>query len=462
MINVSPVIIPELDPGFIPAVLWNRAYRKEVDKSNNPRDVQIGVERPGGRRWVYSTRIMPQSAYWDKDTLKYCERSLKFLLWAWGGVRVQISGAPDVAVQLRRLYSRNGVRQFDYKFIAESCFMEPFEIEIVEKLDVSDSVVVENTLLGELPGNRIGFDLGGSDRKCAAIVDGKVVFSEEVKWSPYFESDPEYHYSGILNSLELAAKHLPHVDAIGGSAAGIYIDNEPRVGSLFRGVSKDDFDLHIRNIFKRLNEKWNGIPFQVENDGDVTALAGAMMVQDSPVLGISMGTSLAAGYINEKGSLTGWLNELAFSPVDYRDSAPIDEWSGDKGCGVQYFSQQAVARLLEASGIELPGEMSLPARLEWVQERMENGDERIPPIYRTIGTYLGYTLPHYSDFYSMKHLLILGRVSSGRGGDLILDQARKVLDAEFPDLSEKVTFQIPDEKTKRHGQAIAAASLPKI
>ncbi len=462
MIQVAPVFKAELDPGFVPAVLWNKAYRRKVEQNPMARDMLIGIERPGGRKWIFSARILPQSAYNDPDTLVYCERLVKFLLWAWGGSKVQIAGAPDVAIQLQHIYSARGMRAFDYQFMGESCFRASFKVEIAESLEKDDSAVAENPLLNEIPGNRIGFDLGGSDRKCAAIMDGKVVFSTEVKWNPYFESNPEYHYAGILDSLEQAARHLPSVDAIGGSAAGIYIDNEPRVGSLYRGVSSEDFDQQLRPIFKRLAEKFGNVPFEVANDGDVTALAGAMMVKDYPVLGIAMGTSLAAGYINERGALTGWLNELAFVPVDYRPGAPADEWSGDVGCGVQYFSQQAVGRLLKASAVELAQDMPLPERLEWVQQRMEEGDERIPPIYRTIGTYLGYTIPHFGDFYSLKHLLILGRVSSGPGGEIILEQARKVLDAEFSALSQTVKFQIPDETTKRHGQAIAAASLPTL
>lgn len=460
MIKVTPVIRPELDSGFVPAVLWNLEYQRQVESNPRSRDMRIGIVRPSGRYWVYSTRILPQSNYSDPDTLIYCERLLKFLLWAWGGSTVKIFGAPDIAVQLSHIYSEKGRREFDYHFMGGPGFRSAFEIEMVDSLSAGEESVVGKPLLNEMPGNRIGFDLGGSDRKCAAIIDGKVVFSEEVKWSPYFESDPEYHYSGILNSLQTAASHLPRVDAIGGSAAGIYIDNEPRAGSLYRGVSPEDFDKHLRPLFRRLNEHFGNVPFEVANDGDVTALAGAMMVRDCPVLGISMGTSLAAGYLNEHGSLTGWLNELAFVPVDYRPDAPVDEWSKDIGCGVQYFSQQAVGRLLKASGIELPEDMPLPERLEWVQNQMDAGDERIPPIYRTIGTYLGYTIPHLGEFYSLKHLLILGRVSSGEGGEIILEQARKVLDTEFPELSAKLEFQVPDETTKRHGQAIAAASLP--
>jgi predicted NBD/HSP70 family sugar kinase len=346
--------------------------------------------------------------------------------------------------------------------MGKTCFDQAFSVQNVDDADLKEVLPPSTGGVGSLKGNRLGFDLGGSDRKCAAMIDGKVVFSEEIKWSPYFESDPAYHRAGIEDSLKRAAAHLPTVDAIGGSAAGIYINNEPRVGSLYRGISPEDFQKSIRNLFHELKSEWNDIPFELANDGDVTAMAGAMAINDNAVLGISMGTSLAAGYIDTSGSVTGWINELAFVPVDYREGVATDEWSGDDGCGVQYFSQQGVGRLLPLSGIKVSEGLGLPEQLEVVQEKMTQGDERAAAIYRTIGTYFGYTIAHFAEFYEFRHLLILGRVSSGEGGDLVMAEARRVLDLEFPELSKTIAFQTPDEKTKRHGQAIAAATLPKL
>jgi predicted NBD/HSP70 family sugar kinase len=313
-----------------------------------------------------------------------------------------------------------------------------------------------------LEGCRIGFDLGASDRKCAAVIDGKVVFSDEVPWSPSAQSDSRYHFDGIDDSLRRAAAHLPRVDAIGGSAAGVYVANEVRVGSLYRSVPRDRFDAEVRRIFFALREKWGGVPFDVVNDGEVTALAGSMALDDGAVLGVAMGSSLAAGYVTPQGAITTWLNELAFVPVDYREDAPVDEWSGDPGVGAQYFSQQAVGRLLPAAGIELPAGMPLPVKLEEVQKLAAAGDARAMKIYDTIGVYFGYNIATYAEFYEIRNLLVLGRVMTGTGGDRILDVAKQVLAAEFPDIAERIRFHIPDEKEKRHGQAIAAASLPAI
>jgi len=73
-----------------------------------------------------------------------------------------------------------------------------------------------------------------------------------------------------------------------------------------------------------LQKAWGGIPFDVVNDGEVTALAGSMALNDNAVLGIAMGSSLASGFVTPGGNLTTWLNELAFVPVDYREDAPCD------------------------------------------------------------------------------------------------------------------------------------------
>jgi predicted NBD/HSP70 family sugar kinase len=215
-------------------------------------------------------------------------------------------------------------------------------------------------------------------------------------------------------------------------------------------------------LFIEIQKAWGGVPFEVVNDGEVTALAGSMSLGCTRILGISLGTSTAAGYVNAEGNITSWINELAFVPVDYNPNAPADEWSGDRGCGVQYLSQQCVSRLLDPAGIELDPNLTLAERLKQVQKLMDAGDFRARKIYQTIGVYLGYTIAHLADFYDLAHVLILGRVTSGPGGDLILAGAKEVLREEFPGLSPRIAFHIPDEKDKRHGQAIAAASLPRL
>ena len=278
----------------------------------------------------------------------------------------------------------------------------------------------------------------------------------------YFQKDPAYHREGIHDSLQRAAAHLPRVDAIGGSAAGVYVNNEVRAASLFRGVSAEDFERHVRRMFFTLQERWGGIPFEVVNDGEVTALAGSMSMNDNAVLGVSMGTSQAGGYVTPAGNITSWLNELAFMPIDYRADAPRDEWSGDIGCGVQYFSQQGVGRLAALAGFRFASGLPLPEQLIEVQQAMAAGDPKARLVYEAIGDCFGYAIAHYADFYDLRNLLVLGRVTSGEGGEVILARAMAVLRAEFPHYADRIQLRTPDEKNKRHGQATAAASLPAV
>jgi predicted NBD/HSP70 family sugar kinase len=460
--QVCPKFRPVLDPAYVPPALWNRAFRAAVRETGNPQPLAIALERSDGSVSVFRTEVLPHNGPAVPLNERYVERLLKFLLWQKGGCKVSIAGDPEIAARMRRIYSPEGERAFDFEFMGPQVYGHPMVIESIEYDRAPDERETVAPLGRHLEGCRIGFDLGASDRKCAAVVDGEVVFSDEVPWDPSRQADPQYHFDGINDSLKRAAAKLPRVDAIGGSAAGVYVNNEVRVGSLYRAVPPDVLEKRIRSLFSDLQRAWGGVPFEVVNDGEVTALAGSMALNDNAVLGVAFGSSLAAGYVTPQGNITGWLNELAFVPVDYRAKAPVDEWSGDGGVGAQYFSQQAVARLLPAAGIDLPKDMSVPLKLVEVQKLMAAGDPRARKIYETIGTYFGYTIAHFADFYAIRNLLVLGRVMTGEGGDLILSIAGEVLKTEFPDLAGSIRFHVPGETEKRHGQAIAAASLPAL
>ena len=463
LLSMPSLRVPaELDPAFVPASLWRRAYRGIVAKASDSRAISIVLQRPDGTTFVEHDRLLPVSAANDPLTLRYVERLIKTLLWQKGGCTVLIAGADEVASALARIYSVQGARAFDAEFMGAKIYRAPFVVRAVSTDAIPRPCDRSLSLGRHLQGCRIGFDLGGSDRKAAAVMDGKVVFAEEIAWSPYFERDPAYHVAGVQDSLRRAAAHLPRVDAIGGSAAGVYVNNEPRVGSLFRGVSPAAFETTIRPMFATLRAQWNNVPFEVANDGEVTALAGSMSLGTNAVLGVSMGTSQAGGYVTPEGRITTWLNELAFVPVDYSATAPCDEWSGDAGCGVNYFSQQGVARLASVAGFKFPDAQGLPERLVAVQEAMKRDDPRARAIYRTLGSYLGYGIALYAELYELRTVLVLGRVTSGAGGELLLECAREVLRAEFPELSDRVALSMPDEASKRHGQAVAAASLPTL
>jgi predicted NBD/HSP70 family sugar kinase len=457
---VTPSIRPPLDPEFRPIALGMRAYAGLVAGSVRRVPLVFGLERQDGQVSTFQTEILPPGSSQDAATALYVERLVKFLLWQFGGWKLTVGGPREIGERLARIYSRTGARAFDVELL-ERVYARPFVVEPVEPSQVPAPHESPVALGGHLDGCRIGFDLGASDYKLAAVRDGQPVFTTEIPWDPKKEADPGFHYRKIHEGLRLAAGHLPRVDAIGGSAAGIYIANQVMVASLFRAVPPARFETEVKPLFQRIQREWN-VPLEVANDGDVTALAGAMSLQVHGLLGIALGSSQAAGFLNPEGRVTGWLNELAFAPVDHNPHAPADEWSGDLGCGVQYFSQQAVVRLAQAAGIPLPA--GHPAeQLKAVQALHLRGDDPRPAqIFETIGVYLGYALAQYACHYEFQHVLVLGRVTSGPGGDLIVAKAREVLRADFPDLAERVSLHLPDEQSKRVGQAVAAASLPRL
>lgn len=449
-------MIPPLDPDFLPAVSFNRHYMNAAKAAGNAVPLVIGLERENGLLARCETVIKPEA---DQETLKYVERLVKFMVWAYGGWKIFAGGPAPVGEYLKRCYAKGGLRAFDADLMGR-VYEHPFEVVCTDVRKVPATRSAAAQIGGHLDGCRIGFDLGASDYKVSAVKDGEAIYSEEFPWNPKDQKDPQYHFDHLNSGLKKAAAHLPRVDAIGGSSAGVIVNNRIMVASLLRGIPSDRFK-EASNIFLRIRKEWN-VPVEVANDGDVTALAGALSLNANAMLGVALGSSQAGGYLDPNGCMTGWLSELAFVPVDFNPAAPADEWSGDPGVGAQYFSQQAVGRLLPAAGIELPVGMGLPERLKEVQALMEKGDKRAAKIYETIGVYLGYAVPHYADFYEFKNMLILGRVTTGPGGDIILQTARKLLEEQFPETAGAVVLHVPDEKSRRIGQSVAAASLPAL
>lgn len=458
-VEIEPAIVPPLDREFVPAALFSRKYREQVAVSGGT-PLAVALERADGSVSTFSTSALLPDKGRLAATLLYVERIIKFLLWQRGGWKVYVGGPAEIGEYIRRTYSTSGARKFDAEFMG-GVHEHPFEVVVTTPDAVPEASETTIPLGRRLDGCRVGFDLGASDRKASAVIDGKVVFSEERAWDPRNASDPNYHYEGVMDSIRRAAAHLPHLDAVGGSAAGVYLNNRVRVGSLYRGVPEPAFSEKIAPMFLRIRDEL-GVPMEVVNDGEVTALAGSMSLGENPVLGVAMGSSQAAGYVNAHGNITGWLNELAFTPIDYRPDAPADEWSGDTGCGVQYFSQVGAIRVASSAGMSFDDGLTLPKKLVALQEKMKAGDPLAARAYETLGVYLGYGVAHYADYYELKHILILGRVTTGPGGEIILDKAQEVLRTEFPELAEKVSIALPDEASRRVGQSIAAASLPAI
>ena len=415
--------LPELDPQFVPFGVWMNAYRVGAEMP-----LAIAVERDQGHISVHRTKIhgTPQMAQAD---YRYVERFVKFLLWSVGGFRIYICGCSPLAQRLKSAYTLTGERKFDAQFM-QDVYEVPMEVVDLPLEQCPKANETARPIGGHLEGCRIGFDAGGSDRKVSAVVDGQTVYSEEV-------------------------------DAIGVSSAGVFIGNAPMVSSLFIKVPREKREL-VKTIYDRAARELGDVPIVVANDGDVTALAGAMGLECGSVMGMAMGTSEAVGYVDRDGNVLGWLNELAFAPVDLNEEAMADEWSTDRGVGCKYFSQDAVIKLAPQAGIQLDEGLTPAEKLKVVQGLMEQDDARAAAIYDSIGAYLAYTVVLYSQFYELRHLIVLGRVMSGKGGNRILERCQEILGAEYPQLAESIRVMLPDEKTRRVGQSVAAASLPEL
>lgn len=445
--------LPALDADFIPFGVWAKAYLKEA-----ARPFKIAVERENGLVSVFETKL--RGAEFAEANVRFVERFVKMLLWSVGGWRVYLCGDDAVAKQMQDAYRAGGKREFDVGFM-QDVYERPFEIVVSDETHFPAAHEQTKKAGGHTNGCRIGFDAGGSDRKVSAVIDGQTVYSEEVVWHPKTSEDLSYQYDGIVSAFKTAASKLPRVDGIGVSSAGTFVGNSPMVSSLFLKIPRAQRE-QVKSIYDRAAKEIGDVPIVVANDGDVTALAGAMSLQDGCVMGLAMGTSEAAGYIDRNGDLLGWFNELAFAPVDLSETAAVDEWSGDRGVGCKYFSQDAVIKLAPAAGIALDGGLTPAEKLKTVQALAEGGDERAKDIFRTIGAYLAHTVPLYEMTYDIRHLIVLGRVASGVGGELIVGECCRILQEEYPALAQKVQVMLPDEKFRRVGQSMAAASLPEV
>ncbi|MCR5751773.1 MAG: ROK family protein [Kiritimatiellae bacterium] len=425
--------------------------------------VSIAWEREEGKVYRYDLpvpkRLDPKAA---KFVSHVVERIAKFSLWAAGGWKLYLSGPDAVVKPVAKAYTKKGARAFDFDFFS-SIYGRPVEAVVVPQSKMPEFSEKLQQVKTVADGCRIGFDLGASDFKISALKNGKVVFSKEFPWDPRNNADPEYHYTKLTAGLKEAAAALPRVDAIGGSTAGVLVGQKMGLASLFRAVKEKNpskFEV-AQNMFYRIEKDW-GVPFAVYNDGDVTALAGMISMDKNGILGVAMGSSEAVGYVDPKRRMTGRICELAFAPVDFNPCAPKDEWSGDYGVGAMAFSQQAVNWLAEKYGFKFPKAMKLPERLKEVQAAMEKGDAKALKVYLEIGRFLAHAIPWYNEFYDYENMMILGRVTSGLGGEIILETAKRILGDVYPEWAEKIDIFMPDEKARRLGQSVAAAQIPVI
>merc|ERR1712228_1150148 len=276
-------------------------------------------------------------------------------------------------------------------------------------------------------------------------------------------------------------KGFGDIQAIGGSATGtVSADNEATWCDIFPNVPPDVYKAKVVDIFKRMAKEVAGdVPLKVINDGEVTALAAVQkMGGKGNVMGISMGSSEGGGYANGDGNLMGWINELCYVKLDMNPDAPTDPWTkgAHRGISHMYLGQRGATKLAAKAGVKVPENLVYPHAdmctithenhaqcLKLIQKAMTDPEQEptVRKLYETVGVYLGYGLAQYSEFYKIDHCMILGRVSKGSGGDLMLGVAKKVLETEFPEYAG-IQFHTADDHFKAVGQCIAAAALPEI
>ena len=456
--------VPELDKGFVPLGLFFKNYQKGAAKP-----LCIAVERSGGQIGTYETKIYGTPEMEQADAY-YVDRLVKFLLWSWGGFKVSICGDDNVAAAIRAAYSEGGSRAFDKGFM-EQVYETEFIVESLPYDKKPEAVQRAESIGRHLDGGRIGFDAGGIGPQGVRRAGRRARLQRGGRLVPQDQSPTP------ITTLKASWRRCPQPRPRFWKMAAVWTPSAcpPRactsttsamVASLFLKVGRDEFDKKVKNIYIRAAEQLSSqlgyhIPVVVANDGDVTALAGAMGLGENGIMGIAMGTSEAVGYVDTEGNICRLAQRAGLCS---RGSASRTPWRtsgrGDIGCGVKYFSQDGVIKLAPRAGIELDGRLSPAEKLKEVQALMAADDARAKAVYESIGVYLGHTLGLYAMFYDIRHVQMMGRVMSGKGGDIIMETASRVMDEEYPDVAFRP--EAPDEKTRRVGQSAAAASLPEL
>lgn len=433
-----------LDKDFKPIIDSFESFQRRAKEP-----ITLTIKRGEEVIFPFSMRI---SSNFEKSYF-YTKRLLLTLLWMVGGEEIFYTGSPLFYHYLeKRLETDEEILSSLHEM--EKIFNRSFSFKRVEEVPQRKDKV--NPFSGSFKGCRIGLDLGGSDRKVTVVKDNEVVYSEETLWSPKEQNDPQYHYLGMLDSLERAKKYLPHVDGIGISTAGIVANNELLFAALYAKVTEEKKQKEARPVFKNImKEHFPNVPFQVENDGDVSAIGASALYHKNKVLGLALGTSFAAGYVKDS-SLNGWISELSKVPINVSKKARKHYILGIEGSASEYLSQKGIVYLLENNGLSLQGD--LPHKLLQIQKLAEEGDPLVLKGYHDMGIYLGSDIRYLSLFYDIESVFLLGRVMSGKGGEILLQTASDYLKKK----KMQIDLFSADEDFKRLGQSYIAASLPNI
>lgn len=473
-----PAVPAPLDPNFSPLVLGKRQYLKATADCAD--ELQWALPRADGCA-RYALKVFPEGHEDVEASIYLAGVLIQEMLWQRSASELLLAGPPGICEALSKMYSEEGAYAFEVSSMPNVCGTPavPFGVKIVGAGDLPEAKDTPQVCGKDANGCRLAFDLGKSDIKVVAVKDNEVLYSKETEWD-VTNPDPEYHYEAITAAMKLGKDALPQIDAIGGSATGtVSGNNEATWCDIFPNVPPDVYKEKVVNIFQRIAKDLAGdVPLKVINDGEVTALAAVQKIKAGNVMGISMGSSEGGGYANADGNLMGWINELCYMKLDLNPLAPRDPWSKGAHTGLShmYLGQRGATKLAAKAGVEGKEELMYPHPemctirhenhaqcLKLIQKAMADPstEPQCRKLYETVGVYLGYGLAQYCEFYKIDHVMILGRVSKGAGGDLMLEVAKKVLETEFPEYAG-IQFHTADDHFKAVGQCIAAAALPEI
>jgi len=475
-----PMVPAPLDPNFSPLILGKVQYLKALKGAKDFLEWALPRADGCGR---YKLPVFPDGHKDVEASIYLAGVLIQEMIWQRSASCLMLAGPPKICEALKAAYSAGGMYEFEAKSMPNVCGTpeKTFEVSIVAPGDLPADANTAQVCGKDAGGCRLAFDLGKSDIKTVAVKDGDVVYSKETEWD-VTNPDPDYHFKMITDALKLAKASLPDgkVEAMGGSATGtVGGNNEATWCDIFPNVPPDVYKAKVVDIFSRITKEVCGdVPLKVINDGEVTALAAVQKIGKGNILGISMGSSEGGGYANKDGNLMGWINELCYVRLDLNPEAVTDPWTkgAHKGISHMYLGQRGTTKLAAKGGVKVPENYVYPHPdmctikhedhaqcLKLIQKAMADPAQEptVRKIYETVGVYLGYALAQYSEFYKIDHVMILGRVSKGAGGDLVLDTAKKVLATEFPQYSG-IQFHTADDHFKAVGQCIAAAALPTI
>jgi len=473
-----PQVPAPLDPNFSPLVLGKRQYLQATTACED--ELHWALPRADGCA-RYALKVFPEGHEDVEASIYLAGVLIQEMIWQRSASQLLLAGPPSICEAIAKMYSEGGAYEFESSSMPNVCGTPevPFQVNIVSVGDLPEARDTPQVCGKDASGCRLAFDLGKSDIKVVAVKDNEVLYSKETEWD-VTNPDPEYHYEAIIAAMKLGKDALPQIDAIGGSATGtVSGNNEATWCDIFPNVPPDVYKEKVVNIFQRIAKELAGdVPLKVINDGEVTALAAVQKIKSGNVMGISMGSSEGGGYANEDGNLIGWINELCYIRLDLNPLAPRDPWSKGAHTGLShmYLGQRGATKLAAKAGIEGKEELMYPHPemctirhenhaqcLKLIQKAMTDpaSEPQCRKLYETVGVYLGYGLAQYCEFYKIDHVMILGRVSKGAGGDLMLSVAKKVLETEFPEFAG-IQFHTADDHFKAVGQCIAAAALPEI